>query len=153
MPEKNVLFEKAWQKEGGFRLEEKSRDRFSETHLSSNSDHSITHEIRVSDFATLILKNWFKKLHDEQHVRRLPLTRAFIPVSPISWGETFFLHLPSSSFALLMQWEECSILRAWKAERRDWGAPIHPGTFWRMHAHFWAMDCLPQQSAWTWNLQ
>ena len=47
MPEKNVLSEKAWQKEGGFRLEEKSRDRFSETHLSLDSDNGITHTVRT----------------------------------------------------------------------------------------------------------
>lgn len=47
MPEYNVLSGKAWQRERGFRLEEKSRDRFFERHLSSNSNNIIIHQVRV----------------------------------------------------------------------------------------------------------
>ena len=85
--------------------------------------------------------------------KKTPLKQSFYPSVSHLLGRDILLPHPSSSFALLMQWEEWSILPAWKAERRVRGAPIHPGAFWRMHAHFWAMDCLPQQSSWTWNLQ
>lgn len=99
-----------------------------------------------SDFATSILKSWFKKLRNEQCVGRIPLNRAFLPALLIYCGERHSsCASPHSCYALLIPFEECSIL--WhEQQREETEVPlIHPGTLQRINAHFWATHSFPSE--------
>lgn len=131
-----------WQKKGSSRLEEKERQILWDV-FSVLIETIASHEVKWSDFATSILKKLILKITWRAARKKTTLKRSFYPsVFPFT-GERH-----SSAPPL---WQLCTINAMGRIayygheKQREESAELrsHPGTFWRMHAHFWAMDCLP----------